>query len=540
MISDNLKKLAEDLKEKFGSRGVSDFVNDPKNATKQMSYANLSGKNKKMFKLEEPKKKLGKVDGDFYTKVSEGNKAGLRKGDSIADVSAKLFNFLKKTEQERKLHYELMKDFQKENEDEDLMRHKELVKALKERKPVEKVEKEKPKDEMKAEEKAQPQKAKQVKEPEKKAEAIKPKEPEAKPSNVKEELKKDTEKEVDKVVKDQSKKQAGDKTKQKAEERAEQQLKDKATKKAEQTAKKEEVIETKTTAKPVEPIKPASPEPAPTAVAPKPPVSAPATSAASTAAKVGVGTAIVGLTAQQAIASEFSTYNISAKGQANILAQVEAETGFNSQSENLNYGTEALSTLFKKYFPSKQLAEQYSRKPEKIANRIYANRMGNGPEESGDGWKYRGRGFIQITGKDAYKSLSKDIGIDLVSNPDLLNDPKISIKSLPWFFLKYKRLKPADLEDISKVNAAIGFKEKIKTTGQKESEYRAQLASTYNTTGTKLAESSTTNKDIKTAQSTTVIIDNSKTIAGGGGTRVPQQVVTLSHSQDLPLYQQPL
>ena len=105
--------------------------------------------------------------------------------------------------------------------------------------------------------------------------------------------------------------------------------------------------------------------------------------------------------------------------QAMFLAQLDHESGLKPISENFNYSASALLRVFGKYF-TPALAVEYERKPEKIANRVYANRMGNGDECSGDGWKYRGRGFIQTTGKTNYKLLSMHTGIDYVNNPDLL------------------------------------------------------------------------------------------------------------------------
>jgi putative chitinase len=91
--------------------------------------------------------------------------------------------------------------------------------------------------------------------------------------------------------------------------------------------------------------------------------------------------------------------------------------------------------IFRKYFPTEQLAIEYARQPEKIANKVYASRMGNGNEASGDGWKYRGRGYIQITGKNNYQEFGKSIGEDILSNPDLVAT-KYPMVSAAWFFSK--------------------------------------------------------------------------------------------------------
>ena len=105
---------------------------------------------------------------------------------------------------------------------------------------------------------------------------------------------------------------------------------------------------------------------------------------------------------------------------SHFLAQCGQESGdFKALVENLNYSEAGLKKTFAKYFPG-DLAKDYVGDPEKIASRVYGNRMGNGNEQSGDGWKYRGRGYIQLTGKSNYEAFSKFMGEDFVSNPDLV------------------------------------------------------------------------------------------------------------------------
>jgi len=119
---------------------------------------------------------------------------------------------------------------------------------------------------------------------------------------------------------------------------------------------------------------------------------------------------------------------------AHFLAQCSHESdSFRLIRENLNYSADGLKNTFKKYFPTDALATAYARQPEKIANRVYANRMGNGDEASGDGWKYRGRGFIQLTGKDNYKAFGDFIKEDILSNPDLVAT-KYPLTSAVFFF----------------------------------------------------------------------------------------------------------
>lgn len=129
---------------------------------------------------------------------------------------------------------------------------------------------------------------------------------------------------------------------------------------------------------------------------------------------------------------------------AHFLSQCGHESGnFRVVNENLNYGAKGLLGLFKKYFPDEAKAKLYERKPEKIANLIYGGRMGNGPEASGDGWKHRGRGFIQLTGKDNYTAFGKAIGVDILANPDLVAT-KYPLLSAAWYWNSRKLNAVAD------------------------------------------------------------------------------------------------
>jgi putative chitinase len=123
---------------------------------------------------------------------------------------------------------------------------------------------------------------------------------------------------------------------------------------------------------------------------------------------------------------------------AHFFAQTAHETGgFKLFTENLNYSADGLQKIFGKYFPG-TLEESYSRNPEKIANRVYASRMGNGAETSGDGWKFRGRGALQLTGKDNYKAFS-----DYLKKPEIMTNPDLvattySFESAMFFFDRNK------------------------------------------------------------------------------------------------------
>lgn len=119
---------------------------------------------------------------------------------------------------------------------------------------------------------------------------------------------------------------------------------------------------------------------------------------------------------------------------AHFLGQCAHESGnFKFVRENLNYSASALQSVFRKYFPDEASAAQFQRKPEKIANRVYANRMGNGSESSGDGWTYRGRGYIQLTGKSNYAAFNSFVEENVVEQPELVAD-KYPLMSAGWFW----------------------------------------------------------------------------------------------------------
>ena len=129
---------------------------------------------------------------------------------------------------------------------------------------------------------------------------------------------------------------------------------------------------------------------------------------------------------------------------AHFLAQAGHESGgFKAVNENLNYGAKGLLGIFKKYFPTPEKAALYERKPEKIANLVYGGRMGNGAEASGEGYKFRGRGYIQLTGKDNYKAFDTVVPENLLESPDLVAT-KYPLLSAAWFFHKNGLHKIAD------------------------------------------------------------------------------------------------
>lgn len=139
---------------------------------------------------------------------------------------------------------------------------------------------------------------------------------------------------------------------------------------------------------------------------------------------------------------------------AHFMAQIEHESNLKPISENLNYSKEGLLKVFPKYF-NKDNVDQFARKPEKIANRVYANRMGNRNEQSGDGWKFRGRGFIQLTGFNNYKALSVTSNINYVNNPDLLLTEANALIAALWFWSNNDLNHLADLDDVVSITKKI-------------------------------------------------------------------------------------
>ena len=134
---------------------------------------------------------------------------------------------------------------------------------------------------------------------------------------------------------------------------------------------------------------------------------------------------------------------------AAFLAQCAHESGgFTAIKENLNYKAESLVKVFPKYFKSLEEANQYAKQPEKIANKIYGGRMGNGDEASGDGYRYCGRGLIQITGKSNYQSFADSLGIDVNDTPDYLATFEGAVQSACWFWEANNLNRWADAGDI--------------------------------------------------------------------------------------------
>ncbi len=137
-----------------------------------------------------------------------------------------------------------------------------------------------------------------------------------------------------------------------------------------------------------------------------------------------------------AIQSACAEFQINTPKQiAAFIAQTAHESaGYTRLTENLNYSAEALMRVWPKRFPTKTVADAFARKPELIANQVYSSRMGNGPVQSGDGWKFIGRGLKQLTGRDNYTRCGNALGFNLVENPELLLRPVGASRSAGWFW----------------------------------------------------------------------------------------------------------
>ena len=154
-------------------------------------------------------------------------------------------------------------------------------------------------------------------------------------------------------------------------------------------------------------------------------------------AKIGVGAD--GAFGPGTLKAAMAYYKMTPERAAHFFAQTAHESGnFKAFAENLNYGASGLTTTFKKYFTTTEKALLYERKPEKIANLVYGNRMGNGDEASGDGYKFRGRGALQLTGKDNYKVFSEYLKKpEIMTNPDLVAT-EFAFESAIFFFDRNK------------------------------------------------------------------------------------------------------
>jgi putative chitinase len=169
----------------------------------------------------------------------------------------------------------------------------------------------------------------------------------------------------------------------------------------------------------------------------------------------------------------FARFNINTPNQqAAFIGQLSHECGhFRLLEENLNYKAATLMRLWPKRFPTLEIANAYAGNPKKIANMVYASRMGNRDEASGDGYRFRGRGCIQLTGHANYFHAGKALGVDFVMEPDLVATPKYAAMTAGWFWDTHKINGPADASDTTKVTkiingGTIGLNDRVALTQQ--------------------------------------------------------------------------
>ena len=179
----------------------------------------------------------------------------------------------------------------------------------------------------------------------------------------------------------------------------------------------------------------------------------------------------IGIEWTPALNDTFAKFNIATpRQQAAFIGQASHEcNNFKTLEENLNYKAETLIKLWPSRFPTLEIANAYAHQPQKIANKVYASRMGNRDEASGDGFKFRGRGCIQLTGHDSYWHFGQAVNADLVASPDLVSSPKYAALSAGWFWSTHNLNALADAMNYEavtrKINGGIfGLAERIALT----------------------------------------------------------------------------
>jgi putative chitinase len=177
--------------------------------------------------------------------------------------------------------------------------------------------------------------------------------------------------------------------------------------------------------------------------------------------------------------AEYYDMNVNPARLAGFLAQTAHESGgYTAIKENLNYSAKGLRGTFGKYFPNDELANQYAKKPERIANRVYANRMSNGPEESGDGYRFCGRGLIQLTGRANYTKFAQDLSMSLEDTVAYLETPNGAVASAGWFWDNNKLNQYCDSGDFVTLTKRINGG----TIGLEDRKHHYELAMHYLTT----------------------------------------------------------
>jgi putative chitinase len=181
----------------------------------------------------------------------------------------------------------------------------------------------------------------------------------------------------------------------------------------------------------------------------------------------------IGIEWVPALNDTFARFQIATpRQQAAFIGQCGHECGnFRILEENLNYRAETLMKLWPRRFPTLEFAKQYEKNPRKIANSVYANRMGNRDEASGDGFRFRGRGAVQLTGHSGYFHAGKALGTDFVANPDLVATPQYAALTAGWFWSTHKCNEAAEAGDWVKLTkiingGTIGLDDRVKHTNE--------------------------------------------------------------------------
>ncbi len=170
-----------------------------------------------------------------------------------------------------------------------------------------------------------------------------------------------------------------------------------------------------------------------------------------------------------------------ARQQAAFIGQCGHECGnFTKLEEGLSYAADRLMKIWPKRFPTMEVAQKYARNPKALANYVYANRMGNRDEASGDGWRFRGSGWLQLTGHDNFYHASKACGVDFVMNPDLVRTPKYAAMTAGWFWATHNCNELAERGDnlalTKKINGGtIGLDDRIHHTNLALAQFDASV-----------------------------------------------------------------
>ena len=167
------------------------------------------------------------------------------------------------------------------------------------------------------------------------------------------------------------------------------------------------------------------------------------------------------------VAQYYDMYDNMKRAAAFIAQTAHESGGFNFVKENLNYSAKGLMTTFRKYFADETTAKAYERQPEKIANRVYASRMGNGDESSGDGYRFCGRGLIQLTGRINYTKFSQDLGISIEDTVAYMETPQGAVSSAGWFWDQNNLNQYCDIDDFvtltKRINGGtLGLEDRVK------------------------------------------------------------------------------